>query len=99
MPPPRIDAMAVPFRATYRLQFHKDFTFADAVTQLPYLSKLGISHVYASPILMARAGSTHGYDGVDPSRINPELGGEDGFSALVSACRAAGRGVLLAIVA
>jgi (1->4)-alpha-D-glucan 1-alpha-D-glucosylmutase len=90
--------MAVPFRATYRLQFHKDFTFADAVAQLPYLSKLGISHVYASPILMARAGSTHGYDGVDPSRINPELGGEDGFSALVAGCRAAGLGLIIDIV-
>jgi (1->4)-alpha-D-glucan 1-alpha-D-glucosylmutase len=90
--------MAVPFRATYRLQFHKDFTFADAVAQLPYLSKLGISHVYASPILMARAGSTHGYDGVDPSRINPELGGENGFSELVAGCRGAGLGLIIDIV-
>ena len=90
--------MAVPLRATYRLQFHKGFTFFDAVSQVPYLSRLGISHVYASPILMARPGSTHGYDGIDPSRINPELGGEDGFSALVSACRAAGLGLIIDIV-
>lgn len=90
--------MAVPLRATYRLQFHKGFTFFDGAAQIPYLSRLGISHVYASPILMARPGSTHGYDGIDPSRINPELGGEDGFSALVSACRVSGLGIIIDIV-
>jgi (1->4)-alpha-D-glucan 1-alpha-D-glucosylmutase len=65
--------------ATYRLQFHRGFTFDNALAIVPYLAKLGISHVYASPILTARAGSVHGYDVVDPSRINPELGGEDAF--------------------
>jgi (1->4)-alpha-D-glucan 1-alpha-D-glucosylmutase len=90
--------MAVPLRATYRLQFHKDFTFADARAQLPYLAGLGISHLYASPILMSRAGSTHGYDGIDPSRIDPELGGEAGFAALADACRAHGLGIILDIV-
>jgi (1->4)-alpha-D-glucan 1-alpha-D-glucosylmutase len=85
-------------RATYRLQFHKDFTFADAVPLAPYLAKLGVSHVYASPIGTARAGSTHGYDQVDPTRINPELGGEDGFRALVAALKVHGLGVILDIV-
>ena len=61
-------------RATYRFQFHKDFTFADAEALVPYLDALGISHVYASPITRARRGSTHGYDVVDPTSINPELG-------------------------
>jgi (1->4)-alpha-D-glucan 1-alpha-D-glucosylmutase len=90
--------MAVPLRATYRLQFHKDFTFADARGQIPYLARLGISHLYASPILMARAGSTHGYDGIDPSRINPELGGEAGFAELAESCRTHGLGIILDIV-
>ncbi|MBB3018249.1 (1-_4)-alpha-D-glucan 1-alpha-D-glucosylmutase [Microvirga lupini] len=70
---------APPPRATYRLQFHKDFTFDDAVKIVPYLAKLGISHVYSSPIQAAAPGSTHGYDIVDHAVINPELGGEEGF--------------------
>ena len=90
--------MAVPLRATYRLQFHRDFTFADAQNQIPYLARLGISHVYASPILMSRAGSTHGYDGIDPSRIDPELGGEAGFAALAETCRTHGLGIIIDIV-
>ncbi len=85
-------------RATYRLQFHKDFTFADAEPLASYLARLGISHVYASPIGTARAGSTHGYDQVDPTRINPELGGEDGFRTLIAALKAQGLGVILDIV-
>ncbi len=68
-----------PPRATYRLQFHEGFTFDDAARIAPYLSKLGISHVYASPISKARPGSTHGYDIVDHSALNPELGGEEAF--------------------
>jgi malto-oligosyltrehalose synthase len=85
-------------RATYRMQFHAGFTFADAVPLAPYLAKLGISHLYASPIGTARAGSTHGYDVVDPTAINPELGGEDGFRALAAALKAQGIGILLDIV-
>lgn len=85
-------------RATYRIQFHAGFTFADAIPLAPYLAKLGISHLYASPIGTARAGSTHGYDVVDPTVINPELGGEDGFCALAAALRAEGLGILLDIV-
>ncbi|MDY6922467.1 MAG: malto-oligosyltrehalose synthase [Pseudomonadota bacterium] len=85
-------------RATYRLQFHKDFTFDDAVEIVPYLADLGISHVYASPILTARAGSMHGYDGVDPTAINPELGGEAGFRRLCAALAGRGLGVIVDIV-
>ena len=85
-------------RATYRIQFHKGFTFADAVLLAPYLKQLGISHLYASPIFAARAGSTHGYDIIDHTRINPELGGEEGFAALVSALRARGLGLIVDIV-
>jgi (1->4)-alpha-D-glucan 1-alpha-D-glucosylmutase len=85
-------------RATYRLQFHAGFTFADAQAIVPYLADLGISHVYASPITTAVPGSIHGYDMVDPARINPELGGEAGFAALVAALRASGMGLILDIV-
>ncbi|HEX8446388.1 MAG TPA: malto-oligosyltrehalose synthase [Sphingomonas sp.] len=85
-------------RATYRIQFHAGFRFADAVPLAPYLANLGISHLYASPIGTARAGSTHGYDVVDPTRINPELGGENGFRALAAALRDQGLGIILDIV-
>lgn len=84
--------------ATYRVQFHAGFTFADAAALAPYWARLGVSHLYASPIATARAGSTHGYDVVDPAAINPVLGGEDGFRALVAALRAHGLGVVLDIV-
>ena len=87
-----------PPRATYRFQFHKDFTFDDAVAAVPYLKKLGISHVYSSPIATARPGSTHGYDIVDPSAINPELGGEDGFRRLSDALKEHGLGLILDVV-
>jgi (1->4)-alpha-D-glucan 1-alpha-D-glucosylmutase len=85
-------------RATYRLQFHKDFTFTDAAGLADYFAALGISHIYASPILTARAGSQHGYDVVDPSRINPELGGEDGFRAMAAAFKTHSLGLILDIV-
>ena len=85
-------------RATYRLQFHRTFTFSDALKLVSYFAKLGISHVYASPILMARAGSMHGYDVVDHGRVNPELGGEEGFRTLASELRRNGMGVILDIV-
>ncbi len=65
-------------RATLRLQFHRGFTFADAERHAAWFAALGVSHVYASPIAVARPGSMHGYDVVDPTRINPELGGEEG---------------------
>ena len=85
-------------RATYRLQFHADFTFADAEALVPYLDRLGISHIYASPITVAAPGSMHGYDVVDPTRINPELGGEDAFGSLVARLRAHRMGVVIDIV-
>ncbi|MCC2978552.1 malto-oligosyltrehalose synthase [Sphingomonas sp. IC4-52] len=85
-------------RATYRLQFHKDFTFADAEAILPYLDRLGISHVYASPVTTAAPGSRHGYDVIDPTRINPELGGEEGFRRLAAALRARSMGIIIDIV-
>ncbi len=87
-----------PPRATMRLQFHKDFTFDDAAGLAPYLAQLNVSHVYASPITTARAGSIHGYDVVDPSRVNPELGGEEGFCRLVGVLRQAGLGIIVDIV-
>jgi malto-oligosyltrehalose synthase len=85
-------------RATMRLQLHKGFTFADAEAIVPYLARLGISHLYTSPIAMARPGSTHGYDGIDPSQINPELGGEAGFEQLVATAQRHGLGVIIDIV-
>ncbi|SEU12372.1 malto-oligosyltrehalose synthase [Variovorax sp. OV084] len=85
-------------RATYRLQFHKDFGFDDAIRVLPYLAKLGVSHVYCSPIQRARAGSMHGYDVVAHAEINPELGGEEGFARFVAALKANGLGQLLDMV-
>ena len=84
--------------ATYRLQLHAGFTFADAAAQVPYLAALGISHVYLSPVLRARPGSTHGYDVVDHGQINPELGGMAGFEALVSTLKAHGMGQIWDIV-
>jgi (1->4)-alpha-D-glucan 1-alpha-D-glucosylmutase len=85
-------------RATYRVQLTKDFPFKAAEAIVPYLSDLGISHLYASPITTACQGSTHGYDVVDPTRINPELGGEDSFRSLVSALHAHGMGIIIDIV-
>lgn len=71
-----------PLRATYRLQLTPEFGFARARELVPYLRDLGISHLYLSPSLQAREGSTHGYDVVDPRHISPALGGEDEFRAL-----------------
>ncbi|QJU59189.1 malto-oligosyltrehalose synthase [Sphingomonas sp. AP4-R1] len=85
-------------RATYRIQFHAGFRFDQAAALSGYLADLGISHLYASPIAKARKGSTHGYDVVDPTAINPELGGEDGFRAMAAALRARGIGIILDIV-
>lgn len=85
-------------RATYRLQFRKEFTFADATAIVPYLATLGVSHVYASPLLTARPGSPHGYDIVDHNSINPEFGGEPGFDAFVDALHRHDMGLVLDIV-
>lgn len=85
-------------RATYRLQLNRGFTFADAEAIVPYLDALGISHVYASPVTVAQPGSTHGYDVVDPTRINPELGGEAGLRGLAAALRARDMRIVIDIV-
>lgn len=85
-------------RATLRLQFHKGFTFADAEALVPYFAALGVSHLYASPITTARAGSLHGYDVTDPTQVNPELGGEPALKRLVDALRREKLGLILDIV-
>src|SRR5687767_11127330 len=85
-------------RATYRLQLNKAFTFAHATALVPYLSDLGVSHAYLSPILEARPGSTHGYDTVDHRQINPELGSLDDFRALAHAMRQSDMGIILDFV-
>src|SRR5579864_5447700 len=74
-------------RATYRLQFNRNFGFADAAALAPYLARLGVSHVYASPYLKARPGSTHGYDIVDHHQLNPELGDASSFRRMTAALR------------
>lgn len=91
-------AVASPPRATMRMQFHEGFPFERAIALAPYLKRLGVSHLYSSPILTARAGSNHGYDVIDPTTVNPELGGEEGFRALVVALRREGLGVVVDIV-
>ncbi len=70
--------------ATYRVQFNSDFDFSECRKIVPYLSELGISDLYASPIFKARRGSKHGYDVVDPNQINPELGSQAMFDTLVA---------------
>ena len=77
-------------RATYRVQLHQGFGFADAMALVPYWAALGISHLYCSPILGARPGSQHGYDVVDHGRLNPELGTRADFDRLVAALHAHG---------
>jgi (1->4)-alpha-D-glucan 1-alpha-D-glucosylmutase len=81
-------------RATYRLQLGPGLRFAEARALVPYLRDLGISHLYLSPTLQARSGSTHGYDIVDPTRVSEALGGEEGLRELAGA----GLGLILDIV-
>jgi (1->4)-alpha-D-glucan 1-alpha-D-glucosylmutase len=92
------ESHAPTLRATYRLQLHAGFTLRDATAVVPYLDDLGISHLYASPILAARTGSRHGYDAIDPRRINPELGTEDDLKTLSTALHERGMGLLVDIV-
>lgn len=84
--------------ATYRLQLTADFGFSEAAALVPYLKALGVSHLYASPFLKARAGSTHGYDVVDHNSLNPELGGEEAFQRLCDALNRADIGLILDFV-
>jgi (1->4)-alpha-D-glucan 1-alpha-D-glucosylmutase len=87
------------FRCTYRLQLTEDFDFRAArEIAVPYVAEIGASHLYLSPSLEARSGSTHGYDVVDPTRISGPLGGEAEFRALCAAAGEAGLGILLDIV-
>ena len=86
------------FRATYRLQLGAQLTFADAAELVPYLRDLGVSHLYLSPVVEARTGSTHGYDVIDPTRFSEALGGEQGFRALAATARSVGLGIVLDIV-
>lgn len=89
--------MSVP-RATYRLQFNRDFTFAQATELANYLAALGVSHLYASPFMKARPGSTHGYDIIDHNALNPEIGDEAALTALCDGLARRGLGLLLDFV-
>ena len=90
--------------STYRVQLrppaadHPGFGFADAAEVVPYLADLGVTHLYCSPYLQAAPGSAHGYDVVDHSRLNDELGGERAFQTMVAACREHGLGIVLDVV-
>jgi (1->4)-alpha-D-glucan 1-alpha-D-glucosylmutase len=88
---------AIPI-ATYRLQLTADFNFDAAADVVPYLKALGITHLYASPFMKARKGSTHGYDIVDHTKLNPELGGEAGFERLSAALKQHDIGLILDFV-
>ncbi len=88
----------IPFRATYRLQLRAGFDLHAARELVPYLDALGVSHLYASPITTAVPGSTHGYDVIDPTAVNPELGGRPALDALVDTLRARSLGLVLDIV-
>ncbi len=91
-PAPRIPV------STYRLQFNRAFTFADAARLVSYLDALGITDCYCSSYLMAMPGSEHGYDVVDPTRLNPELGSEEDYWVFVAALKERGMGQILDVV-
>ena len=90
--------MSTDLRATYRVQFHAGFDFADAAAISDYLAELGISHLYCSPYLQAAPGSTHGYDVVNHHKVNQELGGAEGHARLITALREQNLGQVLDIV-
>ncbi|MGJ3507615.1 malto-oligosyltrehalose synthase [Enemella sp. A6] len=89
--------MATP-TSTYRLQIRPGFTLHDAAELVPYLARIGVGAVYLSPILTSTTGSDHGYDIVDPTAIDPQRGGEDGWRALRDAAAEAGLGIVIDIV-
>lgn len=93
----RLQPVEIP-SATYRLQFSRDFAFSQAAELAAYFADLGVSHCYASPVWMAVEGSSHGYDVTDPTQINPELGGMDGFRHLMANLQANGIGLILDVV-
>ena len=84
--------------ATYRLQLNRNFTFVQAMAIVPYLSALGISHCYVSPLLKSRAGSMHGYDIVDHNSLNPEIGTPEEFDRFVSTLHKHRMGLILDVV-
>jgi (1->4)-alpha-D-glucan 1-alpha-D-glucosylmutase len=84
--------------SSYRLQFHREFTFDDAARLVPYLARLGVTECYASPYLMARPGSSHGYDVSDHRRLNPEVGDEASYEAFTGALAAHAMGQILDFV-
>ena len=84
--------------ATYRLQLHAGFTFADAQVVVPYLADLGVSHLYLSPVLQAVPGSMHGYDVLDHDRVSEELGGAQGLERLAATARQHGLGLVVDVV-
>src|SRR5579885_2396972 len=92
-----IEASRIP-GATYRLQLNHLFTFKDAQRIVPYLADLGITDLYASPFLKAGPNSLHGYDVSDHNQLNPEIGSEDDYTALVEALASHQMGVLLDVV-
>lgn len=94
---PSLDTASVPC-GTYRVQFHKGCTFEHVTQAIPYLRALGVSHLYSSPYLRARPGSTHGYDIVDHGELNPEVGDEQAFARMCQALRRNGMGQILDIV-
>src|SRR5690606_15004843 len=81
--------------ASYRLQLQPDFGFAEAEALLPYLQRLGVSHLYLSPVTEARQGSTHGYDVVDHNTVRAAYGGRDGLDRLLAAAAEHGLKVIL----
>src|SRR5579871_4364333 len=85
-------------RATYRLQFNQGFTFQQVAEILGYLAELGISDVYASPLFEAAPQSTHGYDTCSFGKVNPVLGGEEGFERLTRDLKQRGMELLLDVV-
>ncbi len=96
-PTRRVQPLHVPL-ATYRVQLNHTFTFAAATALVPYLAALGVSHVYCSPYLRARPGSLHGYDIIDHSALNPEIGSREDFERFVAALDAHGMGHLCDVV-
>ena len=95
--PSALSPPSVP-RSTYRLQITAAFPMQAAAELVPYLRELGVSHLYSSPLLRARRGSEHGYDGIAPGELDPQRGGEEGFAAMSAALAEHGLGLLLDIV-
>jgi (1->4)-alpha-D-glucan 1-alpha-D-glucosylmutase len=92
VPTPRVPT------GTYRIQLRAEFGFEAAAAIVPYLAQLGVSHLYCSPVLQAAPGSAHGYDVVDHSMLSHDLGGENGWRSLVTACRAHDLGIVVDVV-